>query len=126
VVEGHGYHGQVLRPYLILLLVIACGGQPSSHAPQPWTGFFHPPAKPGGSITNTKQCECRACDPSNCCSAEKTESTAAASPECNKSYEFSEQCGITVQTCTPRCYSHVWRVSKQASCSESRPLACCG
>jgi hypothetical protein len=127
VVEGRGYHGQVLRPSVILLiLATACGSQPSSQAPQPWTGFFHPPAKPGGSITNTKQCECRACDPSNCCSAEKTESTAAASPECNKSYEFSEQCGITVQTCTPRCYSHVWRVSKQASCSEPRPLACCG
>lgn len=124
---GGGYHGCVPRPSLVLVLVLAaCGPEPSSAPPRPWTGFFHPPPKPGGSITNTQQCECRACDPSSCCSAEETESTAAASPECNQSYDFSDKCGITVQTCTPRCYTHVWRIPKQESCSDSRPLACCG
>jgi hypothetical protein len=107
-------------------LAAGCASEPAQPPPQPWTGFFHPPSpKPGGSITNTKQCECRACDPASCCGAEQTESTAAAPPECNKSYDFPEKCGITVQTCTPRCYQHVWRVSKQESCDASRPLVCC-
>jgi hypothetical protein len=111
---------------LALAYLCACAGQPNSPPPQPWTGFFHPPGKPGGSISNTKLCECRACDPGSCCSAEQTESTTAASPECNTSYDFSEKCGITVQTCTPRCYSHVWRIPKQESCTTALPLVCCG
>jgi hypothetical protein len=112
-----------------LALACACAGgpRPTSPSPQPWSGFFHPPShKPGGSITNWQQCDCRACDPSSCCGAEHTESTGAAAPECNANdYDFSE-CGITVQTCTPRCYSHVWRMPKHQSCSADRPLVCCG
>ncbi len=110
---------------LAALPLSACTSQPKAPAQPAWTGFFHPPAKPGGSVTNTKQCECRACDPTSCCSAEKTEVTGPASAECSQSYTFPESCGITVQTCTPRCYSHVWRLSKQESCDAARPLACC-
>jgi hypothetical protein len=103
-----------------------CASEAPNPAPQAWTGVLHPPGPPGGSITNTKQCECRACDPESCCSAEKTESAGATAPECkNDSYTFSEGCGITIQTCTPRCYSHVWRVGRRESCSTSRPLVCC-
>jgi hypothetical protein len=90
-----------------------------------WTGVFHPPGPPGSSITATQQCECRACDPESCCRADRTESVQAATADCNSSYEFSEKCGIQVQTCTPRCYSHVWRIGKRESCAASRPLVCC-
>ena len=106
-------------------LVCACSTEPGAAPPQPRNGFFHPPPKPGDSITNGKQCDCRACDPAACCTAADLESTATASPECNNSYEFSEKCGIQVKSCTPRCYSHVWRVPKQQSCSDARPLVCC-
>ena len=109
----------------LLQLIAACGHEPTSPPPQPWTGFFHPPPKPGASIGASQQCTCRACDPGNCCAAEQTESTAVAPPECSSSYEFSEKCGITVQTCTPRCYQHIWRIPKQESCSQNRPLVCC-
>jgi hypothetical protein len=126
-----GYHGQVLGlasrclRLMAAFCACACAAEPASPPPRPWTGFFHPPPKPGDSITSRKQCSCRACDPAACCSAEHLESGEAASPECSKSYDFPEQCGIKVQSCTPRCYSHVWRVPKQASCSDSRPLVCC-
>ncbi|MES1185730.1 MAG: hypothetical protein ABUL60_18100 [Myxococcales bacterium] len=106
-------------------LAAACAGEPAYSQPRPWTGFFHPAPLPGASINNTKQCECRACDPDICCGAEHTESDAPAPAECNSSYTFSEKCGITVQTCTPRCYSQVWRVPKQESCTSSRPAVCC-
>ncbi|HEX2875547.1 MAG TPA: hypothetical protein VHP33_30050 [Polyangiaceae bacterium] len=104
-----------------------CAADTPATGPQSWTGFFHPAPLPGHSINNGKQCECRACDPSSCCGAEQTESSGASPPECNSSnsYEFSDKCGITVQTCTPRCYPHVWRVGKLESCSASRPLVCC-
>jgi hypothetical protein len=112
---------------LVLLAALgACVSGPPNATPPPWTGDFHPPpSKPGGSIMNTQQCECRACDPSDCCSAERTENAGAPPPECSSSYTFSEKCGITVNTCTPRCYSKVWRISKQESCDVSRPLVCC-
>lgn len=105
-----------------------CASEAPSAATAPtaaWTGFFHPPGPPGGSITNTRQCECRACEPESCCRAEHAESSDPPPPECNSSYEFSEKCGIQVQTCTPRCYLHVWRIAKQESCAASRPLVCC-
>jgi hypothetical protein len=111
-----------------LLALAGCSGEPTP-PPQPWPGFFHPPPKPGQSITGTKQCECRACEPASCCSAEQTELSGPAPAECTKAdgdYVFSEECGIRVETCTPRCYSKVWRVPKQESCEGSRPLVCCG
>jgi hypothetical protein len=118
----------VLTLGLAAALGAGCNSAPPAPPPQPWTGFFHPPPKPGSSITNTKQCECRACDPANCCGAEQTELSGPPAPECTTEggdYVFSEKCGITVRTCTPRCYSQVWRVAKQESCEASRPLACC-
>jgi hypothetical protein len=110
---------------LWVLFALACTAGPPPAAQQPWTGFFHPPPKPGASI-DTKQCTCRACDPGSCCQAEETESLAAASSECSSGYEFSEKCGIVVQSCTPRCYSHVWRVKNHESCDATKPLVCCG
>ena len=115
----------VRSPFGAAVAGSGCASEGSSQAPQAWSGFLHPPGPPGGSINNTKQCECRACDPASCCSAEKTESLPAASANCNDDYTFSEQCGMKIQTCTPRCYSHVWRVGKRESCEASRPLVCC-
>ena len=109
----------------LALLTPGCASEPGPSPPAAWVGTFHPPGPPGGSITNTQQCECRACEPASCCRAEQTESSHDAAAECNSSYTFSEKCGIKVQTCTPRCYSHVWRVGKLESCAVSRPLVCC-
>jgi hypothetical protein len=106
-------------------LACGCSAEPSATPPKPWTGFFHPPPKPGDSITSRKQCSCRACDPAACCAADDLESTESAAPECSGSYEFSDKCGIQVKSCTPRCYSHVWRIPKQESCNDERPLVCC-
>ncbi|HYP89207.1 MAG TPA: hypothetical protein VEQ59_13665 [Polyangiaceae bacterium] len=103
----------------------ACATDPPAPAPLAWAETLHPPGPPGGSITNTQQCECRACDPASCCSAEQTDGAHDTSDECNSSYTFSEKCGIKVQTCTPRCYSHVWRIGKRESCRAARPLVCC-
>jgi len=131
------YHGQVLdvaiprmlAPVALLIACwgLACASEPSYAPPRPeaWRGFFHPAPLPGASINGTKQCQCRACDPASCCGAEQTESDGPAPAECNEGYDFPEQCGIKVQTCTPRCYSQVWRVAKEESCATSRPLVCC-
>lgn len=104
-----------------------CAADAPATGPESWKGFFHPAPLPGESIRNGKQCECRACDPSSCCGAEQTENSGVTPAECNSlgNYEFSDKCGITVQTCTPRCYPHVWRVGKLESCSASKPLVCC-
>jgi hypothetical protein len=110
----------------LLGLAAGCSAEPSATPPKPWTGFFHPPPKPGDSITNRKQCSCRACDPAACCAADDLEDSEAEAAECRSSYEFSDKCGIQVKSCTPRCYSHVWRIPKQESCSDSQPLVCCG
>jgi hypothetical protein len=114
-----------LSSALLLAAGLSCASGTFKSPPLVYSGEFHPPPKPGSSIANTKQCECRACDPADCCGAERTENTAAAPAECNSSYNFSEKCGITVNTCTPRCYSQVWRVPNQDSCEASRPLVCC-
>lgn len=127
--EPAGYHAAVLR-FDVSVIVLgvglgACAADAQSPPPAAWVGTFHPPGPPGSSITGTQQCECRACDPASCCHAEQTETSAEPGPECNDSYTFSEKCGIQVQTCTPRCYSHVWRIGKRESCAASRPLVCC-
>jgi hypothetical protein len=136
-VVARGYHRYVARALVppmawaqaalsaCLSLTGCASGDRPPPPPQAWTGFFHPPPPPGASIGNSKQCACRACEPDSCCGAEQTETQGPAPAECNGSYTFSEKCGITVQTCTPRCYSHVWRVGNQESCSTSRPLICC-
>jgi len=110
---------------LALLVVASCASDAPTPSAGTWTGILHPPGPPGSSITATQKCECRACDPASCCRADQTENLGPSPPECNGSYVFSEKCGIQVQTCTPRCYSHVWRVGKQESCKTSRPLVCC-
>jgi len=131
-----GYHGKVwhhelfrlIRAALGLLVTTgaaACAAETPTPSAGTWTGTLHPPGPPGSSITGTQQCECRACDPASCCQAEQTENLSAADPECSHSYVFSDKCGIQVQTCTPRCYSHVWRIGKRESCAASRPLVCC-
>lgn len=112
---------------VVIPVTFGCANDVPTPPPQPWTGFFHPPPRPGTSITHTKQCECRACDPANCCGADQTEQSGPPPSECTQegNYIFPETCGITVQSCTPRCYSKVWRVAARESCSDSRPLVCC-
>lgn len=122
----------LLRSALVLSALGTCSASCKTEGPhpaQPPPAFFHPPPKPGQSITHTQQCECRACDPESCCQAAQTELSGAPPAECTRpgpDYVFSEECGIRIQTCKPRCYSKVWRVAKGESCEASRPLICCG
>jgi len=87
------------------------------------TGVFHPPPKPGASISQTRMCECKACEPSNCCDGPDEDSP----PEvCGSSYDFSQgSCGIQVRSCAARCTREVWRVNSAEACDTKRPLSCC-
>lgn len=104
----------------------ACSGPPPSNAPLFGTGTFHPPPKPGDSISHTQMCACKTCDPVGCC--EGPDDDEPAPTTCGDSYDFSAnpQCGgISVRSCTSRCTQEIWRVRAGSECSEKRPQSCC-
>ena len=87
------------------------------------------PRKPGGSITHTKMCECQACDPGDCCQGDWGE-TGTNGEECKASEdpehnELTMNCGLSVSSCSARCFNHVWRIDVEASCQATTPLVCC-
>ena len=103
----------------------ACSPPPARNAPLLGTGVFHPPPKPGDSISHTQMCECKVCDPANCCDGPEDD---APPTECGDSYDFSANptCGgISVRSCTSRCSREIWRVRAGAACAEKRPASCC-
>jgi hypothetical protein len=116
------------RVVVALILGALAGGAactasaPPATPPPSKTGWHKAPPKIGSSITHTKICECRTCDPSSCCQGERESSRKA---ECKDSYDFStEGCGLAVESCTSRCGKHVWRVPLDETCEE-RPGDCC-
>ena len=129
-----GFRKEML-PLLRRLLVISCifaailGGcasrPPLDQGPLFGTGVFHPPPKPGTSISQTRMCECKACEPRNCCDGPDEDDTPPAS--CGSSYDFSdnEWCGTSIHSCTSRCAREVWRVSNSEACEVKRPASCC-
>ncbi|HEY4107297.1 MAG TPA: hypothetical protein VGM44_25540 [Polyangiaceae bacterium] len=108
------------------LWVSACGAPPPQNAPLFGTGVFHPPPKPGDSIRNTRMCDCKVCDPANCCAGPDDD---APPPECKSdSYDFTQNAncgGLAVTSCQSRCTRQIWRVRADEDCAGKRPLSCC-
>jgi hypothetical protein len=100
----------------------ACGaGTRAAKAPPPTY------TKPGASISHTKLCGCTSCSPASCCQG--TDEGAGASDEgCGENYDFSngKDCGLSVGSCTTRCFREVWRVRDSEACDAKRPPTCCG
>src|SRR6187549_3292452 len=103
---------------------VGCSSRPHVDGPLFGTGVFHPPPKPGTSISQTRMCECKACQPSSCCDGPGEDTTPKA---CGESYDFSsnEACGIAIRSCASRCAREVWRVKNAESCAAKRPDSCC-
>lgn len=107
------------------VLAAACSGPPVTAGPLFGTGVFHPPPKPGDSISHTQMCECKACEPTSCCDGPEDDPPPEA---CGDSYDFSanSSCGgIAVRSCQSRCTRQIWRVHDGQSCVSKRPLGCC-
>ncbi len=122
---------KMLRPLLAsslgfsLILAAACSTRPNvDERPLFGTGVFHPPPKPGASISQTRMCECKACEPSNCCDGPEDDTLPTS---CGDRYDFSvnEACGISVRRCSSRCTREVWRVNSTEACAAKRPGSCC-
>lgn len=115
------------RLLCLAMLAAALGSCGPSGPPEPAFGnrIIKGPRKIGSSITHSKMCECQACDPGACCAGDWGE-TGASDKECKDSYEFPEACGLTVSSCSARCFSHVWRIDSHLTCEATTPLVCCG
>ena len=103
----------------------ACSGPAHDTAPLFGTGVFHPPPKPGDSIAHSQMCECKTCDPANCCDGPADDAPPAT---CGDSYDFSasDSCGgLSVKSCSSRCTRQIWRVRSAQDCAEKRPASCC-
>jgi hypothetical protein len=112
-------------PLILPAILAGCGSRPAaSERPLFGTGVFHPPPKPGASISQTRMCECKACEPSSCCDGPDDDTPAQA---CGEDYDFSRNkaCGISVRSCTSRCTREVWRVNSAEPCAAKRPESCC-
>lgn len=108
-----------------IAMATACSTAPVSSGPLFGTGVLHPPPKPGDSISHTRMCECKACNPDACCDGPEDDAPAQS---CGDSYDFSNNpgCGgLAVRSCASRCTRQVWRVHSGESCSAKRPLGCC-
>ncbi len=103
-----------------LLGIAACSHPPVTSGPLFGTGVFHPPPKPGDSISQTRLCECKACEPRNCCDGPDDD---APPKSCGESYDFSDPAcgGIEIRSCTSRCSREVWRVHSGEDCSTQTP-----
>jgi len=115
---------RLLGVLLTLAMILAgCGTPKASGSPLFGTGVFHPPPKPGASISQTRMCECKACEPSNCCDGPDDDTPPAT---CRESYDFSNPaCGISIRSCASRCAREVWRVNNGEACDAKRPVSCC-
>jgi hypothetical protein len=119
----------VLRGFATLVSLAAigsaCGGPAHDTGPLFGTGVFHPPPKPGDSIAHSQMCECKTCDPANCCDGPDDDAPPA---QCGDSYDFSasDSCGgLSVKSCSSRCTRQIWRVRSGQDCAEKRPVGCC-
>lgn len=106
---------------------MACAGPPPAAEPD-WRHQreLRAPPKPGSSITHTRMCECRSCDPAACCEGtEYEEAPAACRDDSYDDYDFTQACGLSIKSCSSRCFAHVWRVPQNEPC-DPRPSVCCG
>jgi len=129
-----GFRTEMLAPHrrrlfgisLTLSAILAgCSSRPGiDNGPLFGNGVFHPPPKPGASISQTRMCECKACEPSNCCDGPEDDAPPAT---CGSGDDFSsnDACGLAVRSCTSRCTREVWRVNNAETCAAKRPVSCC-
>jgi hypothetical protein len=115
---------RLLAASLTFAFILAgCGSRPGVDGPLFGTGVFHPPPKPGASISQTRMCECTACAPSDCCEGPEDDAPPAT---CRDSYDFSDPaCGVSIRSCASRCAREVWRVKNGEECAAKRPASCC-
>src|SRR6478609_766305 len=111
-------------PLIFAVILPSCGTRPPSEGPLFGTGVFHPPPKPGASISQTRMCECMACEPSSCCDGPDDDETP---PTCSSSTDSGEEqlCADSIRSCTSRCAREVWRVKDSEECASKRPTGCC-
>jgi hypothetical protein len=112
------------RISVILAVILAgCGARAPSEGPLFGTGVFHPPPKPGASISQTRMCECVACEPRNCCDGPDDDEK----PACITYGDSGEDqlCADSIRSCTSRCTREVWRVKDDEDCASKRPASCC-
>jgi hypothetical protein len=119
----------VLRGLSMLVALAAigsgCSGPAHDTGPLFGIGVIHPPPKPGDSIAHSQMCECKTCDPVNCCDGPDDDAPPA---QCGDSYDFSasDSCGgLSVKSCSSRCTRQIWRVRSAQDCAEKRPASCC-
>jgi len=109
----------------LAIISSACGSRPRvDDSPLFGTGVFHPPPKPGASISQTRMCECQVCEPSDCCDG-PADDTPPATCGSSGDAQSDELCGIAIRSCASRCTREVWRVNNAESCSAKRPTSCC-
>lgn len=111
---------RVLVPALLALgCWAACQPTPPPSAGKP---PWRLPRKPGESLTHTKLCRCKSCDPPDCC--RELEKDRPEMKDCADGYDFSK-CELEVRSCDANCYEHSWRIRTERSCEETRPDRCC-
>jgi hypothetical protein len=105
-------------------MAASCRTPPLANQPLFGSGVFHPPPKPGDSISHTQMCECQACE-AGCCDGPDDD----AAPEvCGNGadFTFNATCqGLSVRSCASRCMRQVWRVHDGEACRARRPFTCC-
>lgn len=125
----HAFWRRALRGVIAAIVLIpvasACSGPARESGPLFGSGVFHPPPKPGDSISHSQMCACKTCNPSACCDGPEDD---APPTSCGDSYDFSSNpsCGgLAVKSCSSRCTQQVWRVQSGRDCAEKRPSSCC-
>jgi hypothetical protein len=112
----------------LFAIAAACRGPAVTNGPVFGTGVFHPPPKPGDSISHTLMCECKSCNPRDCCDGPEDEPATESLPNsCAESYDFSAPgCAApAIRSCASRCTRQVWRVHSGEDCAAKRPPSCC-
>jgi hypothetical protein len=101
-----------------LLCALSCSGAGDNSIHRP----LKPPYKPGDSITKTRMCSCKVCDPASCC--RELEQDRPEMKECAEGYDFSK-CELSVSSCQANCYQNHWRTAIDGTCEDNRPDTCC-
>jgi len=113
----------VVRVWLVVGLGGCRGATASPMTPPAPSVERRAPPRPGESITHTRMCSCRACEPAACC-----RDLERVAPEvergCSEGYDFS-RCTTEVSSCSARCFLRRWRVRVEAGCDSARPRGCC-
>lgn len=104
------------------MVVGACGTSPAP-VERPTFGERPAPPRPGDSLTRTRLCSCKACEPDACCT-ELERPPPELEGGCSEGYDFS-RCETPVTSCLSRCFQRRWRARIETGCEAERPHDCC-